>query len=313
MSYRKIDVHAHYLTPVYRKSVYENYGEKPDGVATPPWDVASQLKLMEENHIDYALLGISSPYFYPAKEDEALALTRENNREAHDMIQGHEDKLAFLAALPALSPDKCEEVIDEALDLGAKGFSLNTNMDGVYMGDPALDPLMEELNSRKALVHIHPTSPSAVPSGACKGFPIPGFEFFCDTTRAFINMSLNHTFKKFPNIRFIFSHAGAFIAFLAQRINGVCGFMEEKDRPDIYGDLSRAYFDLAGFSEKYQLEALKDVTPISHLFYGSDFPFTPPESIKATRKDLEESQKLTDEEKEMVFFENAKEAFSLEF
>ncbi len=48
-----------------------------------------------------------------------------------------------------------------ALDtLRADGVAVETNHHGMYMGDPRLDPLFAELNRRRAVVFMHPTSPT---------------------------------------------------------------------------------------------------------------------------------------------------------
>lgn len=39
------------------------------------------------------------------------------------------------------------------------GFVLFTNSNGVYLGDPVLEPVFEELERRKSVVYVHP-SPS---------------------------------------------------------------------------------------------------------------------------------------------------------
>ncbi len=48
--------------------------------------------------------------------------------------------------------------------------------------------------------------------------------FFFDTTRTVTNMILNGTLKRFPNIKFVIPHAGAFLTILADRI-GPCNLL----------------------------------------------------------------------------------------
>ena len=51
-----------------------------------------------------------------------------------------------------------------ALDtLGADGVKLATNSRGQYLGDEALDPLMEAMNERHAVIIIHPHRPTPYP------------------------------------------------------------------------------------------------------------------------------------------------------
>lgn len=47
--------------------------------------------------------------------------------------------------------------------------------------------------------------------------PVPAFEYFVETTRAFLNMAQNDTFTLYPNIRWVVPHMGAFLSILADR------------------------------------------------------------------------------------------------
>jgi predicted TIM-barrel fold metal-dependent hydrolase len=47
--------------------------------------------------------------------------------------------------------------LEHSLDtLKLDGVALLSNVEGVYLGDPALDPLFEELDRRGTVVHLHP-------------------------------------------------------------------------------------------------------------------------------------------------------------
>lgn len=302
---KKIDFHVHYLTSVYRDFLRKQYGEKPEGFQTPQWDLEKQLQMMEENEIAYALLGLSSPYFSFGDQEQNAKLISENNAEIAGLVRPYEKQLGFLAALPLGDTGRALEEIEAALALGAKGFSFNTHLGGVYLGDPRLDPVMEKLNEKKSIVAIHPTKPAQIPEEACREFPIPAMEFFFDTTRTFVNMSRNHLFERYPDIRFIIPHAGALIPLLAQRIQVF--FDKEQDHADLYRDLKHVYFDLAGYCEPMQLGLLLQVAPEEHLLYGSDFPYTKPETVKRNRSALEQTEKLDDHQKKKIFWENGSE------
>lgn len=303
--FKKMDFHVHYLTKSYREFLMEHYGPEPDHFKTPEWNMAKQLKVMEENGIEYALLGISSPYFCCKDTSKAIEAVKKNNNEIAEMFSGYEEKIGYLAALPLPDVEHSLKEMERALLKGAKGFSMNTHLDGIYLGNPILDPIMEEMNRLKSMVHIHPTQPAQIPKGVCDGFPIPAMEFFFDTTRTFVNMCLNHTFERYPDIRFVFSHAGALVPILSDRLEVFFNRYEEA-RPDFDFALKHAYFDLAGYVEPKQLELVLEVASVEHLLYGSDFPHTSPVTVKKNASALENTKKLNERQKEMIFFENGK-------
>ncbi|MBE5781406.1 MAG: amidohydrolase [Clostridiales bacterium] len=302
---KKMDFHSHYITGAYRA-----FWEKHGVGGFPKWDVEQQLRLNEENEICYSLMGISTPYFYAGNPDETLGVVHSSNLEAAAAIKGYEDRLGFLAALPLPDVQASLREMDHAMELGAKGFTFCTNTGGIYLGHPSLEPIMARMDELGAMITVHPTKPTAVPSGVLDEFRIQALEFFFDTTRTFINLSRNLVFSRYPNIRWIFPHAGALVPVISDRV--LSSFRGEGRGADLIGDMQRVYYDVAGPSEPKLLEILKTVTPMEHILYGSDAPYAKPHEVARYAGILENTEKLTAEEKEMVFYRNGSKFLKME-
>ena len=97
-------------------------------------------------------------------------------------------------------------------------------------------------------------------------------EYTFDTTRAIVNMVLNDTVTKFPDIKFIFSHGGGTLPFLADRLSGILTSPQQggKDRATTQAALKSLYFDLATACSPPQLAALNSFVDPSHLLIGTD-------------------------------------------
>lgn len=307
--YSKIDVHVHYLTDTYKTFLRKHYGEKPEGYPTPQWDLSKQKELMEKNQIAHALLGLSSPYFNANNQAETVATVEKNNDEIATLL-ATEPTMDFLAGLPLPYIEESLIEIERAYALGAKGFSVNTHSEDTYLGNPKLDPVMAELNRHHAIVAIHPTEATSVPKGVCEDLPIPAMEFFFDTTRTFVNMSLNEVFTHYPNIQWIFPHAGAFVPLLSDRIQVFFNMMHKPS--DMFADMKHVYFDVAGMAEPKMLEVLLKVTTPDRLLYGSDFPHTSPVGVDRYRIKLENTDKLSEDEKAQIFYKNGAKLLGLE-
>lgn len=121
--------------------------------------------------------------------------------------------------------------------------------------------------------------PAALPQGINENIPIPALEFSNDTTRTFTNMVMHNIFGRYPNIKWIFPHAGAFLSILSDRMNSFSIQMRgnlPKDIPfDFKGDMRHVYFDAAGFCLQKQLGALLKDVGAENILYGSDSPYTP--------------------------------------
>ena len=250
---RKIDFQAHYLPPSYYDFLAEEGLFCPDGFPTPQWDEAWQQEMMGELGIAYALLSVSSPSLWTKDPARTRTLARKVNDEGAEIVSRAPGNLGFLATLPL---PEVSAAIDEArrcLDtLHAGGVGLMTNYGGVYLGDRSLDPILAELNGRGALAVLHPTKPAVTVPNVNQEIPVPAFEYFVETTRTFLNLVQNDTFARYPDIRWVIPHAGAFLPILADRFESfalMLRFADPDRRVDILADMAHVYDDLAGFSE----------------------------------------------------------------
>ncbi len=306
---KKIDFQSHFLSPAYYEFLESEGLEKPDGFTTPDWDLETQLENMETLGIAFAFLELSSPGLYTAQKEKTLRYARRINEEAAEYVSQQPERLGFLATLPLpYMADSMTEAVYALDTLHADGIGMLTNSGGVYLGDRRYDDLMKELDKRSALVVIHPTTPAVSVPHVCEDLSIPAMEFFFETTRAFTNMVLKDTFACFPNIKWVVPHAGAFLSILADRFESFAVMlrMEDQDRrADLMADMRHVYYDVAGFSEKKQLELLLKNVDASHLLYGSDAPYTDIFACMRQAEALEQTEKLTHEQKRMLFTENA--------
>ena len=305
----KIDFQAHYLPKAYYDFLDEEHLYNPDGFPTPMWDEDFQKEAMDTLGISYALLSLSSPSLYTGDKFRSRALARKVNEEGAAIVERNPGKLGFLATLPLPHVHSSIFEIRYCLDeLHADGVGLMTNYGGVYLGDRRLDEVMKELNDRGTLAVMHPTQPAQVIPNVNEEIPIPAFEYFVETTRTFLNMVQHDTFDRFPDIKWVIPHAGAFLPILADRFESfslMLRFADPDRKADIMEDMAHVYYDVAGFSEQKQLEMLLRNVDESHLLYGSDTPYTDLTACIGQADALENTQKLTLPQKQKLFTGNA--------
>jgi 6-methylsalicylate decarboxylase len=138
-----IDVHAHFLTDRYVQAAQAAGITQPDGMPMwPSWSVDDHLQLMDDTRVARAILSISSPGVHFGDDTAAAELGRQVNQVAADVTAEHHDRFAFFASLPLPCVDAAVAEAAYAMDtLGALGVVLMSNSAGVYLGDPALEPL----------------------------------------------------------------------------------------------------------------------------------------------------------------------------
>ena len=284
-----IDVHAHYLPPAYRDALVAQGHEEPDGfVHIPEWSAVEHVGMMDRLDIECSMLSVSSPGVHLADDAPTAELARMVNEEGHRAVVDHPGRFGLLASLPLPDIDATMREIDHAFDVvDADGVVLLTNVDGVYPGDDLLAPVFAELDRRRARVFLHPTSPACWHATSL-GRPRPMIEFLFDTTRCVADLILGGVVARHPGIEFIVPHAGATLPMVADRIAVFSMLLETDQEVDVMRDLGRLHYDLAGYPIPRQLDALRSLTPATHLHYGSDYPFTPEFAAAAGRARLHE-------------------------
>ena len=162
-------------------------------------------------------------------------------------MKKYPEQIGVLASLPLPEIDAAvEEVKYCRNELHVTGFALQTNSCELYLGDARLDPVMEVLNQAESVVLIHPTEPAAIPQGVNENLPYPMMEFFFDTCRAVMNLILTGTLNKYPKIRFVIPHAGAYLPIISDRVASMSKMLCPDGSVDIRKCLADLYYDLGG-------------------------------------------------------------------
>jgi len=174
-------------------------------------------------------------------------------------------------------------------------------------GDRRLWPLFEELQRRQAVVFVHPNA-SPDPSAHRLGLPDSLIDFTADTTRAIAQMHYGNTFARTSDVKYVFSHAGGTIPFLASRF-GIVDAMGVipggEQRGPIADTLQRLYWDTASAFSDPVLRMLRSVTGLHNVVFGSDYPY-PADAISiAGLRQLEQTSELQDDERRDLLGETA--------
>ena len=315
MPMKRVDVHIHFLPDYYREALAAAGHSRPDGMPKiPEWSEANALKTMDRLNIGTAMLSVSSPGVHFGDDHAARQLSRRLNETAAQLVRKHPDRFGFFAITPLPDMEGAIAEACHALDeLGADGVVLETNHHGVYLGDEKMENYYAELNQRRAVAFIHPTSPSC---SCCEslalGYPRPIMEFLFETTRSVVQMILSGATTRYPNLRFIVPHAGAMLPVIASRVELLSPLLPQtKDQPlpDLRAELRRLHYDLAGAPLPELLGALLQVADKSHLHYGSDWPFTPADACLKLARQLDAASLFDSEALQAAMGENARQLF----
>ncbi|HEV2288623.1 MAG TPA: amidohydrolase family protein [Candidatus Acidoferrales bacterium] len=270
-----IDVHHHFVPPFY-------FAEHPEGTGVAgggriySWTPEQALAVMDKHGVATAVLSVTSSILWFGDRQAATGAARRANEYAADVVRSHRGRFGLFAALPLPDTETSLREIDYAYSvLKADGIHLITSYDDKWLGHPEYQPVFEELNRRKSVVFVHPTISSCcrtlLPDVSPYMFEIPQ-----ETARAVTNLLFTGTFAKFPDIRFIFTHAGGNVPMLLGRMHQYATKnIADKAPNGIEYELKRLHYDIAGTAFRPAIAALTSLVPTTQILFGSDDPFVP--------------------------------------
>lgn len=287
-----IDIHHHYYPPVYQQALRDRQtkhnGSGLDVQLT--WTKQEDLAQIDKSGVTTAVLSLASTagawFDGTAKTGEYMA--RSCADFAAEMVRDHPGRYGLFAPLSMINMDATLKEIEYAFGtLHADGINLQTSYGNRWLGDPVYKPVLEELDRRKAVVFVHPLAADCCTNLSVGAFPAV-IEVPHDTTRTVLSLLLSGTFTRLRNIKWIFSHAGGTVPFLAGRIEA---FYDKKARapggfaPDgIEAEFRRLYYDTANATHPAAMAALTKLVPFSQITYGTDYPYFPLNQIEALRQ-----------------------------
>jgi aminocarboxymuconate-semialdehyde decarboxylase len=274
----RIDVHAHYWTEAYL-DLLAGLGKSDTatqrGIGAGDGDeVNARLRLMDRAGVDLQVLSAAPQLPYSADADGAVAAARRVNDEYVALVSAHPDRFRAFAATPMPHIAASIAEINRALDeLGMVGVTMNTSVLGRAITDPDFEPIFAELDSRNAVLYLHPAG-----NGACSplvtdhnitwmvGAP------FEDTIAAMQLITSGHL-QKYPGVKIICSHLGGALPMFTRRADDHLVW-EAPDTPEPPSQaVHRLWFDTVTHCHGPALRCAIDSFGADRILLGTDFPY----------------------------------------
>ena len=278
----RIDTHHHLFPPQWLadhgQKVMASNPSLPRSLALE-WIPQVSLEAMDRFDIATAILSVTTPGAWFGDLHKARKMARYCNEWGARLVGDHSGRFGMFATMTLNDVDGSLRELEYALDvLKLDGIGLMTSCEGKWPGDPDFATIFDELDRRKAVVYFHPSCPSFA-SDLIPGVPPPIIEFMFDTTRAVCSLLYSGTFSRCPNIRFIFSHGGGAVPYLADRIASLVRRPTGEELAaripnGVEYELRKIYYDIVSIAGNPPgMNALRGVSAPARLLFGTDFPF----------------------------------------
>ena len=184
------------------------------------------------------------------------------------------DRFVPIGTVPLQAPAAAVEELERCMGkLGFKGVQVPSNIGGMELSDPSLEPFWAKAEKLGAVVFIHPS-----------GFTHPErlVRFYLnnlignplETTLAVHYLIFDGVLERYPNLKIVAAHGGGFAAAYHGRMDHGWGA-----RPDAHGELphppttylKKMYFDTIVFTPE-QLSHLIATYGADHIMLGTDYP-----------------------------------------
>jgi predicted TIM-barrel fold metal-dependent hydrolase len=303
----RIDVHHHLSPPAYIAELDQCSIRLTR--ETRAWTPERSLELMDQGGVQRALTSITTPGLWFGDAAQSRRLARACNEYAAKITTEHPKRFGMFVNLPMPDVEGSLREIEYGLDvLKADGIVLFTSYGDKWLGDPAFDPVFDELNRRKAVVYTHPTT-AACCTDVLKGINDSLIEYGADTTRALAQMIFTGRAARFSDMRLIWSHGGGTMPFLIVR------FTRAAKLPDFVKllpqgflhEARRFYYDTAAVYGAGPMQALRQVVPVEQILFGTDVPWGNPAEIAG---DLIKCGVFNAEEIKKIDCDNARRLFA---
>ncbi len=283
---RWIDMHHHFGPPQWCSFLAARNLLKKDVWAN--WSPAMDVQGLDRAGVATAVISITYPGIWLGENVVPIDGTRKLARECNDygarMIADYPGRFRLMAVLPLPDIDGSLREMEYAFDtLKVDGVGVLTSYGDKWLGDATFAPVLQELNRRKAILFAHSNVPVCCTRGGfgTHRYLVPGLnnnviEYGTDTTRAIMSLVVSNANERYPDIRFVFSHAGGTMPFLIERILGRENMtsLTDPSRPNArLHQLRQFYYDTANANNSVALDALTAVVGVSQILFGTDFPY----------------------------------------
>ena len=204
---------------------------------------------------------------------------RRLNECLSELCHQHPGEFALFASVPLRDAAAAAREAEHAMNqLGAAGLVVAANVEGVNLGELALDDLWDTAVKLDAPVFIHPVQ-AMPPPRVAKFALVQIAQYTFDTTLCVGSLIFSGVLDRFPTLRLILSHGGGAFPYLLGRFDCMHARMDRAAQGDVAAATPSAYVRRFHYDtilhNTMQLRWLAEAVGVDRIVLGSDYSFPP--------------------------------------
>jgi aminocarboxymuconate-semialdehyde decarboxylase len=239
-------------------------------------DPVERIKDMDEIGVDMSALSPAPPRgFYETDSNLAMTVAQLINDRAAEIVKTYPDRFIAMGVGPLHHVGLAVKEMERAVgDLDLRGIRFPTEINGMELSDPSLEPFWDAAEQLGTMIYVHPqgsTHPQRLGSYYMTnvvGNPL-------ETTLAMSHLIQSGVIARHPGLKFYFAHGGGFLPFYVGRFDHA--WRERKEcREHTDGPpstfLPNLWFDTVVFAPE-QIRTLVDIAGAEKVMLGTDRPY----------------------------------------
>ena len=239
-------------------------------------DPTVRLADMARMRVDFQIIAPApAQQHYWADEELLLAVSRVQNDHVAGFASRDPKHFAAVGTLPMRFPKlAADEAARGVLELGLKGFQIDTRVNEQELSDPAFDPVWAKLAELGVPLLLHPL-------GFSHGQRLSPFFMVNSVGQpleeliAAMHLISGGVLDRYPDLKVVIAHGGGYLPFYVGRLDHAWKVRPEvkaltPEPPSAY--LRRMWFDTCVFRADH-IATLVELAGVDRIMLGSDYPF----------------------------------------
>ncbi|MGE0060859.1 MAG: amidohydrolase family protein [Xanthobacteraceae bacterium] len=240
------------------------------------FDLPRQLDSMKAEGVERAILSLATPFIdYHLDAKLAVESARRFNEALAISLAGKDRQFGAWAFLPMQDPAAAAAELKRCVtDYGFVGGHVASNVRGTYLSDTSFEPIYRVATELDVPLFVHPADPAGKERMRDYELTVVAGYLF-DNTINILRMVCSGFLDRWPKLKLVCAHAGAFSMILRARMQREVDTNAQLSatlKAPVGDYLRRLYFDSICF-EPDILRYAVSVVPVEHVLMGSDAPF----------------------------------------